>query len=122
MGEKIIILAKLQFGSTFSFVFKQDIFGTHRVIPVALRKDENGANVMKCSAQSLYLNRIQNSWELLKTRIRERPANAHNADHLFETIWEEWFYILNCYFLSFINCMKSRAGEMKTNKGESITY
>ena len=77
---------------------------------------------MKWHAQSSYLNPIENAWTFLKRNFREHPTYAHDADHLFQVLQEEWLAISTEYFLSLVGSMPSKVGIVKRNKGGTTKY
>ena len=109
-------------GSTSNSVFQQDNCGPHRAKSIAAYLVANNVNVVKWPAQSSDLNPIENAWALLKRKVRERPTYAHNADHLFQILQEEWLAIPTEYFASLVRSIPSRVDIVKQNKGGATKY
>ena len=84
--------------------------------------DVSDVNVMKWPAQSTDFNPIRNACPFLKKKVRERPTYAHNADHLFQILQEEWLAIPFEYFVSLVRSIPSRVGIVKQNKGGATKY
>ena len=104
------------------FVFQQDNCGADKAKSVRAYMDATCISLMEWPAQSPDLNPIENSWALLKRRLRLRTRHPTNADNLFDALLKEWNLIPDSYFSNLIRSMSIRVLLVRKLKRRSTKY
>lgn len=81
---------------------------------------DNGVNVLSWPAQSPDLNPIENLWEYVDRKLREK--NYSKTTELFKALNEEWTNIPLDYVIRLVDSMQSRCRAVIASRGNPTKY
>ena len=109
-------------GSRENAIYQQDGCGTHRAKSVSSFLDAEKVQLLPCPAQSSDLNPIENTWAMLKRKLRTQSTYPTSKSGLFERLSEIWDKLPDSYFEKLMQSMSTRVEESKRVKCLSTKY